>query len=225
MLGGVLLPMARVVVIPALDHPQVLEQLAQELQVVPRERHLVRERQLAPTPHEVAQCIILLVVVPLGVLQAGLANEANVGAIHPSLGRTLHVLVATQHELDAVGLVRQQERRDGGDAGLRILATLALRIGQIQAVRDDAVVAQPAAEHGRSGVVAFRVRRRGAEGAGELAVLVLALGPGHVQRAMAIQQVLDLLKLLQVQRLKLFFLGIRLGCAWARAVWVVCATR
>mmetsp|Transcript_27736 Transcript_27736/g.78705 ORF Transcript_27736/g.78705 Transcript_27736/m.78705 type:complete len:200 (-) Transcript_27736:107-706(-) len=194
--------MAGVQVLPALDGPEEVEELAEELEVISRQRHLPRERQLDAGPHEVAERVVLLVVVPLRVLEARLADEADVRPVHPRRGvRAGDVLVAVDDELHALRLVRQEERGDGAKAGLGVLAPRAVRVGDVAAVGDDGVVAEPAAEHARALVVALCVRRGGTEGPSEVAVRILTLGPGDVQGALLLQQRLQLLQLGERHRL------------------------
>mmetsp|Transcript_100267 Transcript_100267/g.289493 ORF Transcript_100267/g.289493 Transcript_100267/m.289493 type:complete len:209 (+) Transcript_100267:871-1497(+) len=195
--------MPGVQVLPTLDRPQEVEELPQQLEVVPAQRHLPRDRELDPRPHEVAERVILLVVVPLRVLEPRLADEPDVGPVHPCRGVcACHVLVAVDDELHAVGFVGEEEGGDGVQASLRVLATLAVWVCKVAAICDDGVVAEPATEHARACVVALGVGRRGAEWAGVLALGILALRPGNIKGAVLLQQRLDLFQLLEAERLR-----------------------
>mmetsp|Transcript_14390 Transcript_14390/g.41203 ORF Transcript_14390/g.41203 Transcript_14390/m.41203 type:complete len:495 (+) Transcript_14390:48-1532(+) len=201
MLCRVLLPVAGIQVVPRLDCTEVVKELAEQLEVVSGERHLVSQGQLATRPHEVAQRIVLLVVVPLGVLEPRLPDEADVRPLHPRLRAPIDVLEPADDALHAAGLVRQQELGDGADAGDGVRAALPLGVREEEAVGDDAVVAEPAAEHAGAGVVALGVGGGGAEGARGVAGRVLALGPGDVQGPVLLEKALDLSQLVLRQRL------------------------
>mmetsp|Transcript_61749 Transcript_61749/g.143675 ORF Transcript_61749/g.143675 Transcript_61749/m.143675 type:complete len:205 (+) Transcript_61749:854-1468(+) len=172
------------------------------------ERHLAMEGQLAASPHEVAQSVVLLVVVPLGVLQPRLPYEADVWSVHPSLLITLDVLVAIDDELHLVALVREHEPGNGVEAGHGVFTPLPVRVSEPQAVGDNAIVAQPAAEHAGASVVSFGIGSRGAEGPSRLPGRVSAFGLADVKGLVAFQQRDQLLQLFQTQR---WFCAAKLG--------------
>mmetsp|Transcript_104105 Transcript_104105/g.247751 ORF Transcript_104105/g.247751 Transcript_104105/m.247751 type:complete len:209 (-) Transcript_104105:59-685(-) len=199
-------------ILPALDHAEEIEELCAELQVVPCQRHLPGQRKLRARPKEVAQCIVLLVVVPLRVLLSGLTDEADVRPVHPRLLITLHVFVAVDDKLHLVRLVGEQESCNGIETRHRVCPTTAIRICEEDAVGDDTVIPEPASEHAGPCVVALGVGRRCAEGSGELAPRIFALCPGIIERSLRSQKCFYFDQLLQRERLrsaKLLQLGLK----------------